>query len=191
MSDLFEMIIGGDTATPRLEWTQIIARCAIVYLIGVLAVRLGKSRLLSRASPLDVILAFILGSLLSRGINGSASLSGTIVAVTTLVAIHGGLTALSCRYHWVGNAVKGQTRLLIADGEILRENLRRSHLSEHDLVEELRLNANVENPAQVQLAYKERSGEVGVVIRPPETKVIDIAVHEGVQIVRLEFSGGR
>jgi uncharacterized membrane protein YcaP (DUF421 family) len=189
MSDLINAILGGDTATQPLGWLQIVARCAIVYLVGLLAVRVGKSRLLSKASPLDVILAFILGSLLSRGINGSAALSGTVVAVVTLVAIHWSLTALACRYHAVGNLIKGQTYLLISNGEIQRDNLRRAHISQHDLVEQMRLNANVEDTAQVQVAYKERSGEVGVVKRPLEVKVVEVAVREGVQVVRVELSG--
>jgi uncharacterized membrane protein YcaP (DUF421 family) len=181
--------LGGDVPTPDLGVWQVVTRCLIVYLAGLFVIRLGKSRLLSRSSPLDVILAFILGSLLSRGINGAAALSGTLVAVVTLVAIHAVLTWLASRYHWLGNAIKGQEYLLISNGEIVRENLLRSHISERDLIEELRLQANVESPAQVQTAYKERSGEVGVVKKPLPPHVLEIAVHDGVQIVKIEWSG--
>ena len=67
--------------------------------------------------------------------------------------------------------------------------MRRSHITEHDLREELRLNANIEDFNEVKAAYKERSGEVGVVRRPAEPKVIEIAVKAGVQTVRVEFDG--
>jgi uncharacterized membrane protein YcaP (DUF421 family) len=71
--------------------------------------------------------------------------------------------------------------------------MRRSHITEHDLREELRINANIENFDEVTAAYKERSGEVGVVRRPAEPKVIEIAVEAGVQTVRVvwnERAGG-
>jgi|SRR5579863_7160429 len=188
MTRWIDDLLGGDAPVADLGLGPIVVRCLVVYLAGLIAVRLGKSRLLSRASPLDVILAFILGSLLSRGINGSASLSGTLTAVVTLVAIHSVLTALACRFHWLGNAIKGRQYLLIANGEIIRENLLRSHLSERDLIEEMRLNANVEDPAAVQAAYQERSGQVGVVKRPLRPQVLEISVREGVQTIKLELS---
>jgi len=187
MTRWIDELIGGD-APGDLGPGQVVARCLIVYVAGLLVIRVGKSRMLSRAWPLDVILAFILGSLLSRGINGSASLSGTVVAVVTLVALHSALTALACRFHWLGDAIKGKQHQLILNGEIIHENLLRSHISERDLIEELRLNANVEKPEQVQAAYKERSGEVGVVKRPLPPRILHVAVHEGVQTVRLELS---
>ncbi len=190
MTIWIDSILGGDAPGAHIGPGQIVVRCLIVYLAGLAVIRLGKSRLLSRASPLDVILAFILGSLLSRGVNGSASLSGTLVAVVTLVAVHGGLSALACRNHWLGNIVKGQQYVLVSDGEINRENLLRAHISERDLMEEVRLRANVEDLQQVAAAYKERSGEVGVVKRPMLPHVVEISVHEGVQTVRLELSNG-
>jgi len=66
-----------------------------VYVIGVAIVRLGKSRLIGRSTSLDVILGFILGSLLSRGITGHASISGTAVRSAALVAMHWWFTAVA------------------------------------------------------------------------------------------------
>jgi uncharacterized membrane protein YcaP (DUF421 family) len=181
-------LFGNDAPSGQLEWHQIIARAAVVYIAGLVIIRVGKSRLLSRATPLDVILAFILGSVLSRGINGSAALTGTILAAATLVSMHWLLTRLACRSHWLGNLIKGQPHLLISNGELQWDNIRRSHITEHDLREELRLNGNVEDFNEVKAAYKERSGEVGVVRRQAEPKIIEIAVEAGVQTVRVVWN---
>src|SRR5262245_50810177 len=139
LSDSVNSLFGGDAPAAPLAWGQIAARGALIYLAGLILVRLGKSRLLSRATALDVILAFILGSVLSRGITGSAALSGTIVATGTLIALHWVFTALTYRFHWLGRLVKGNSQVLIADGQINWDAMRRSHISEHDLREELRL----------------------------------------------------
>ncbi len=185
LSELARSVFGGDTPQHPLEYSQIAARSLVIYAFGIATVRIGKSRLLARVTPLDLILGYVLGSLLSRGITGSASLSGTAVAAATLVAVHWGLTALACRSHWLGNLIKGHAHELVRNGEVLWENMRRSHISEHDLVEELRLNANVDKLQQVASAYKERSGEIGVVLAQPQTKVIDVAVRDGVQTLRI------
>jgi uncharacterized membrane protein YcaP (DUF421 family) len=156
-------IFGGDTPEKPLLLLQVAARTILVYLCGIAVVRIGKSRLLARATGADILVGFILGSLLSRGINGSASLSGTILASAVLVLIHSAVTAAGVRWHKFGNLVKGHAQLLIKDGIVLKDNLSKSHLSEHDLLEALRLNAQTENPAEIKLAYKERNGDISAI----------------------------
>jgi uncharacterized membrane protein YcaP (DUF421 family) len=185
----FIQIFGGDEPLPHLSWGQVAMRALAVYLISIILVRLGKSRLISRVSALDVIVAFVLGSLLSRGITGSASISNTAVSSAALIALHSLLTWLACYSHWLGKLVKGHCQILICDGVINHENLRKSHLSEEDLLEELRLNANCEDIEQVKTAYKERSGEISVVKRQPSPQVVEVAIEQGVKIIRLEVVG--
>ena len=106
LGGVLEQIFGGDKPHPDLAFYQIAARAIIVYLIGLIIVRIGKSRIVARITAIDIINAFILGSLLSRGITGSASISGTSVATAAIVACHWLLTALSCRWHCVWNTVE-------------------------------------------------------------------------------------
>src|SRR3954462_12292955 len=116
---VLETIFGPDTPPDSLPLAQTAARAVLVFVLGVAIVRLGKSRLISRSSPLDVILGFILGSLLSRGITGHASLSDTAAASLALVACHWIFTYLACYWHAFGNLVKGHSRLLVTDGKVL------------------------------------------------------------------------
>jgi uncharacterized membrane protein YcaP (DUF421 family) len=180
-----EQIFGGDTPQPHLRLYQIAARAIVVYLIGLIIVRIGKSRVVARITAIDIINAFILGSLLSRGITGSASISGTSMATAAIVACHWLLTALACRWHWLGTLLKGRyIRPLVNDGKMEFDNLRRSHISEHDLMEAVRLRG-VEDLDQIEHAYKERNGEISVITKKP--KLIDVPVRDGVQIIRIEL----
>jgi uncharacterized membrane protein YcaP (DUF421 family) len=182
-----EQVFGGDTPEPPLHWYQVAARTVVIYFAGLLIVRLGKSRLIARITALDIIVGFILGSLLARGITGSASISGTIVASAAIVASHWLVTRLACRWHTLGTLLKGRyIRPLVIEGQMQLDNLRRSHLSEHDLMEELRLDG-LEDISEVAHAYKERNGEISVIKKKPAPQAIDVAVHEGVQTVRIEF----
>jgi uncharacterized membrane protein YcaP (DUF421 family) len=184
--DVLADIFGSDVPRQPLELHQVAARAALVYIIGLAIVRVGKSRLIGRVTSLDVILGFILGSLLSRGITGSASVSGTTVASAALVATHWVFTFLASRSHAFGTLVKGRAIVVVKEGELIRENMRRSHISEHDLEEELRLQG-IDSLQEVRLAHKERNGEVSFLIRKPEPRIIDVAVSGGVQTVRIQL----
>lgn len=161
--NLMHFLFGGDAWDETISPTQVAARAVAVYVIGLALVRMGKSRLISRATPLDVIVGFILGSVLSRGITGHASISDTAIASAALVAAHWIFTSLAYRSHAVGKVIKGNSYLLIDDGRLIEENLRKSHFSEQDLLEAIRTKAGIEDFAQVQRAYKERSGEISVI----------------------------
>jgi uncharacterized membrane protein YcaP (DUF421 family) len=159
---VLESIFGPDTPPDSLTLAQTAARAVLVFVLGVAVVRLGKSRLISRWSPLDVILGFILGSLLSRGITGHASLSNTIAASMALVFCHWVFTYLAYYWHGFGNLVKGHSKLVISDGKVLEAELRHSNISTHDLFEALRMHG-IEDVKGVKRAYKERNGEIGVI----------------------------
>src|SRR5262245_21453546 len=139
VTGVLEQIFGGDLPPDPLPFHQAAARAVAVYIIGVVIVRIGKSRLVSRMTSLDVILGFILGSLLSRGITGHASLSATAAASAAIVACHWAFTALACRSHLFGTLLKGNVKLLVEDGVPNLKNMGTSHISLHDLEEAMRL----------------------------------------------------
>ncbi|MGN6546662.1 MAG: DUF421 domain-containing protein [Aureliella sp.] len=157
-------VFGGDEPAPSLTAYQVAARAVVVYLAGLFVVRYGKSRMISRATPLDVILGFILGSLLSRGITGHASISNTVVASTALVAIHYIFTAVGCRWSKFDGLIKGHDVVLVDSGKLHEENMYRSHVSPEDLQEAMRL-SGVTSLEEIAEARKERNGEISIIKR--------------------------
>jgi uncharacterized membrane protein YcaP (DUF421 family) len=121
-----------------------------------------------------------------HGITGSASMSGIAMACAVLVAIHWVMTRLACHSHRLGNLIKGHAKLLVENGRIHRDTMRASHISEQDLLEELRLTANVEDVNRIEKAYKERNGQISGIRRVPESKVVDCGVENGVKTIKVE-----
>ena len=181
-----QFAFGGDFPTSPLGWRQIALRAVVIYFVGLMIVRFGKSRLIGRITPLDALTGFVLGSLLGRAITGSASLSGTAVGCASLVTLHWLLTLMACRWHWFGELVKGHASLIVQDGQPIFDRLRHHHISSHDLDEQLRLRG-VADVRQVQAAYKERNGEVSVLLAKGEPHVLEVSVAEGVQTVRIKL----
>lgn len=184
---LIHTLLGGDASQAALALWQVGLRAGLLYLIGLALVRVGKSRLIGRLSPVDVLVGFILGSLLARGITGNASLSATTTACAVLVALHWMFTRLAVHWHSFGNLVKGHAHLLVEDGRVLPAAMRKSHISLNDLLEQLRF-SGIEDLQQVRRAYKERNGEISVIRRPTACCVLDIQVQEGVQTVRVQIA---
>jgi uncharacterized membrane protein YcaP (DUF421 family) len=177
-------IYGGDYPDESLELYQVAARAVTVYVIGLAIVRLGKSRIMARATALDVILGFILGSLLSRAITGYASMSGTFVASGSIVALHWIFTNVAFYSHSFGKLIKGNSRPIVFEGKLMEDNMRRSHVSLHDLMEHCRLQG-VKDLDEIQEAHKERNGEISIIRRRPKPQIVEVSVNEGVQTVRI------
>lgn len=78
-------LIGGDVAVQPLTDYQAVSRRVLLFRVDAALVRIGKSRLIARATPIDALLGHTTGSILSRGITGAAALSTTCAA---LVCIH-------------------------------------------------------------------------------------------------------
>ena len=70
-----------------------------------------------------------------------AAFWATLAGGFVLVGLHRLIAFASRRWHAFGKLVKGTSEPVIRDGKIIEANLRRNDMSEHDLLEDLRLKA--------------------------------------------------
>jgi uncharacterized membrane protein YcaP (DUF421 family) len=94
---------------------QMVFRTIIVYAGTLVLIRIGSKRFLGQATAFDVIVGIMLGSVVSRAINGSAKLVPTLLAGAALVLLHRLLNLVAFRRRWLGRIVKGNPVLLIKD----------------------------------------------------------------------------
>ncbi len=149
--------------TESLSIAQMSLRAALIYLLTLIFIRLGKRRFLARPTPFDVILWLVFGSVISRSINGNAPLLPTIGAAAILIILHFIFSILSYYSSRIGALVKGTPVVLIREGEIQWTAMKKHGITEHDLLSALRRNAQILNPREVELAMLERSGEISVI----------------------------
>jgi uncharacterized membrane protein YcaP (DUF421 family) len=183
-----EALLGLGRDAGDIEAGQMALRAVLVYAFTLALVRLGSRRFLGKATAFDVILGIMIGSVMSRGINGSAGLVPTLAAGTVLVALHGLFAMLAFRTRWFGDYVKGSPVLLVEDGRVRPEGMREASLTEADLAEALRLQGKEPDPSRIRRAYLERNGSISVVPREGAPRVVEVAVADGVQTVRVELS---
>lgn len=162
-------LLGADAA--HILWWQMSLRAVIVFLAGVLLIRLAGARTFARGSPIDIVVAVILGSNLSRAITGSAQLLPTLLASAVIVGVHAILIRATLLSHPLALLLKGRPAILLEDGEAKGEVLRREGISKGDWEELLRA-AGVTDPSEVRLAVRERSGGVSVLKRSKEVRAV-------------------
>lgn len=185
--DTFNQLLGLETEV--LSIWQMACRAAIIYVAGLAMVRFGGDRRFSgRHAAMDVLLGVILGSTLSRAINGSAPFFATIVATVVLVSLHRLFAIAAFHFPAFDTFIKGQSRVLIQDGQLRYPILQRSHITPSDLQSTLRLNSQCTSPSQVSIARLERSGQISIVPQSQPPQVIDVAVEDGVKTIRIQLN---
>lgn len=182
-----ESLLGLGRELSQVSAGQMALRTLIVYVVALAVVRLGSRRFLSQASAFDVIVAIMLGSVMSRAINGSAPFGATLVSGAVLVGLHWLIAAAAYRLDWLGPIVKGRPVRLIVDGTVDREAMRKAGVGDKDLEQALRSEASVTDPSAVRLATLERNGSISVLKADLPPRVVDVSVADGVQTVRVKL----
>src|SRR5579864_5537755 len=70
-----------------LDAALVVPRTIIVFLAAILYVRMAKKRFIAQASAIDLVMAIVFGSMLSRAINGSGTLASCLSAGLVLVVL--------------------------------------------------------------------------------------------------------
>src|SRR3954451_10936086 len=135
---VLQAALGLSETSKELGIVQMALRAVVVYVATVLIVRLGKKRFMGQSTAFDVILGIMLGSIVSRAVTGNAPFVPARAAAAVLLAMHWVFSALAFRAHRFGEAIKGEPRLLVREGQIDWAALRSAHMTEHGLWEDLR-----------------------------------------------------
>jgi uncharacterized membrane protein YcaP (DUF421 family) len=152
-------VIGPDESA---EPWQICVRTVIVFVFGLACLRIAGRRTFAQATPLDIFIAIVVGSNMSRIMTGKASFFGGLAATLLLVVLHRLLAMATLRSNLLARIVKVAPTVLVKDGVIDRDAMRRHGISQADLEEGLRME-QVEDCQGVRLATLEGGGTISVI----------------------------
>jgi uncharacterized membrane protein YcaP (DUF421 family) len=187
VSHQFQSLLGLGRDIADVGVLQMALRTIAIYTFTLAIVRLGSKRFLGQASAFDTIVGIMLGSVMSRAINGSAPFLPTLGAGAVLIGMHWLLALLSFHLDWFGPLVKGNPVLLIKNGDVQEYGILRAGITKHDLTQALREQTKQTDPAKIKLAYLERDGGISIIPYKREPHVLDVSIENGVQTVRIEL----
>lgn len=169
-------------------------RTFILYAAVLFAVRLmGKSEL-SKMSPFQMVILFMIAELAAIPIDStSESLINGVMAIFTLMFLQIFISFLSTKCEWFKNFVTDKPAVLIEKGKLNIKELKKLRITNTDLMEQLRLE-NCASPSDVEYAIMESNGQLTVIPKaknkPLTPKDIELAVSEGV-LPMLIISDGK
>ena len=144
------------------NYIRIIGTTTAGYLFIVIAIRLFGKRELAQLSVFDLVFILLISNAVQNAMVGpDSSLSGGLVAATTLFIINNLLKYLQYRFPKFGKIVQGDAIMLIYEGELIPEHLKRVRMTEEELMEAIREHG-VSKIREVDLAVLEVDGNISV-----------------------------
>ncbi len=188
IANFFYWTIGFDQDYAKLSVLQMVLRTIIVYGVALGLIRLGKRRFLGGYTAFDILMGFVVGSIMSRTITGREDFFSAILVIGTLMTIHYVISYITFHSSDASNIFKNSERQLVKDGEIDRMAMEKSKLGDNDLLQALRQRGSVKSVEQVDCAYLERDGSITVIPKKTEPKVLEVKVEKGVQTIKIVLS---
>lgn len=135
----------------------------LAYASTVILLRVSGKRTLSKMNAFDLVVTISLGSVLATILTDRtlALLTG-ITVIAVLIACQFVITALSVRLPAVDRLVKAEPSLLVRDGRLLAEAMRRSRVTEREVLAAVR-EAGIASLSDVAEAVLETDGTMTVV----------------------------
>ena len=163
MQDWLHSALGMEVEPNNMTLLQMSLRALIIFFAALVLIRIADKRFMANKTGFDLLLVFVLGSMLSRAINGSSPLFKTIAIGFIVVILHRFLAMMASRSTIICALLKGQSDVLIQNGQLNHRALIRHNLTESDILEDMRLKTTLDDIRKVREARIERNGEISVI----------------------------
>jgi len=145
---------------------EFVFRGAVVYLFLLVLLRLTGKRQVGQLATFDLVLLLILSNAVQNSMNGGDnSLIGGLISALTLIALNHLVGAATSSSRTIEMFVEGRPQVLVHNGRIYGDVLRRSQLTRNELDAAIR-SAGCTAVDNVHVAILENNGSITVLPRP-------------------------
>ncbi|KMW45504.1 DUF421 domain-containing protein [Ralstonia insidiosa] len=161
MDTLFFLFGEGKDLNPL----QAVMRAVVVFLLGLLLVRLSGRRSFGQRSPFDYVVAILLGATLSRAIVGASPFMTALSASLALVVLHRLLGWACVRSRALERFIAGHEREIYRDGRYDHAQMSAALVTYGDIQESARQKLGQWDLHGVEAVILERNGELSLVAK--------------------------
>ena len=148
-----------------VSWWELIVRGLLVYVFLIFLLRISGKRQIGQLAPFDLVLLLVLSNSVQNAINGGDnSVLGGLISAITLVGINYIVGFATFKSKKLEALVEGRPQLLIHNGHVYYDVMKRAQLTQHELEAALR-DAGCASPEMVHVAMLENNGRISVVPR--------------------------
>ena len=119
---------------------DIVLRAVFLYAFLIFLMRVIGRRELSSLGAVDLVLLIVLGDAIQQGLTqDDYSVTGAVIAISTIATMQVLSSYVSFRSRRARRVLAGDPLVVIQDGKLIEDVLRRERLNEDDVAEEMRL----------------------------------------------------
>ena len=144
----------------NLTVLQMGCRGIAVFVIAFILIRVSGRRSFGMRTPLDNIIAVLLGAVLSRAVVGASSFAAVVFAGLVIVVVHRGCGWLISKHNGIERFLEGEKILLFENGKFLPRNMERAQVCQEDIMLWVRKACLTEDLQLIDKVYMEKNGEV-------------------------------
>ena len=142
---------------------DIVLRATVMFFVLFLLIRLLGKRELGQMTPFEFVVLVVLGDLIQQGVtHNDFSLTGATLAIGTFAFWALILSWTTYLFPRAKDLLDGAPRVVVRDGEIVSENLRRDRLTRDEILSEMRL-AGIGRMSDVAWAILEPQGKMSFI----------------------------
>jgi uncharacterized membrane protein YcaP (DUF421 family) len=142
---------------------DIALRAVVLYAFLIFVMRVIGRRELSSLGAVDLVLLIVLGDAIQQGLTqDDYSVTGAVIAVAAIASMQVATSYVAFRSKRARRVLAGDPLVVIQDGKLIENVMRRERLHEDDLAEEMRLQ-QIGSFSDVQWAILESNGQVSFI----------------------------
>jgi uncharacterized membrane protein YcaP (DUF421 family) len=142
---------------------DLILRATFAFVFIFLMSRLIGRRELGKLQVFDLLLFIVIGDLVQQGITQSDySITGLVLVVSTICLLTVFVSYVSFRFPRVRPLLEGEPVVVLEDGQLIEENLKRTRLTLDDIEEAARLD-QIASLDDVRWAVFENGGSISFI----------------------------
>ncbi len=150
---------------PDAPLLEIVVRGTVVYLVLFLLLRFVLTRQSGTVGVADLLVIVLIADAAQNAMSaGYNSVTDGLLLVSVIVFWAYALDWLGYHVPWLGRLIRPRALLLVKNGRMLRENMRKELISYDELMSQLRL-SGLEDVSEVERAYMEENGRISVVAK--------------------------
>jgi uncharacterized membrane protein YcaP (DUF421 family) len=143
-------------------WEKIL-RSGVIYFFLLFAFRLSGKRQLAQLTPFDLVVILIISNVVQNAVIGNDnSLGGGLLGAAVILSLNFLVAELTYRIKSTRRFMEGEPTILVHNGKILKDHLKRERITMEDLEAACRKNG-VSNLKKIRFAVLEDNGQISVV----------------------------
>ncbi|MEU1889607.1 DUF421 domain-containing protein [Streptomyces pristinaespiralis] len=145
---------------------ETVLRELILYVVVLLLLRTAGKRTLADVTTFDLVLLLIISEATQQALLGDDfSLTTAALVIATLIGLDRLADYLSYRWSFFSNITSSRPMVIMDDGKVLPDRMKKAQLQESDILEAARSSHGMDRLDEIKYAVLETSGGISIIPR--------------------------